>query len=232
MSSVHEGHRNRLKKQFSEHGGLGMNDIQFLEMLLYYAIPRRDTNELAHALLDRYGSIRGVLDAPAGDLITVPGIGDNAALFLETIREALQRYITSPNKETNYIFSSSDAGKYLVPMLRYETTEKVYLMCLNGRGAIINCGEVASGTLSTVNVSIRKIVDIAMRCHCTSVVLAHNHPSGDPTPSREDIAITIRLVDAAKILGVRLLDHIVVGRRTDAHPDGFASLSREKLVSF
>lgn len=210
MSSVHEGHRTRLKKQFSEHGGQGLNDIQFLEMLLYYAIPRRDTNELAHALLERYGSIRGVLDAPAGDLVAVPGIGDNAAQFLETIREALKRYITSPNKETNYIFSSSDAGKYFVPILRYETTEKVFLMCLNGRGAIISCGEVASGTLSTVNVSIRKIVDIAMRCHCTSVVLAHNHPAGFALPSMEDRAFTHELQHALGLMDIKLKDHIIV----------------------
>ncbi|MBQ7474091.1 MAG: DNA repair protein RadC [Oscillospiraceae bacterium] len=210
MTGVHEGHRNRLKKQFSEHGGLGMNDIQFLEMLLYYAIPRRDTNELAHALLERYGTIRGVLDAPAGDLVNVPGIGDNAALFIEVVREALQRYVTSPNKETNYIFSSSDAGKYLVPILRYERTEKVYLMCLNGRGAIISCGEIASGTLSTVNVSIRKIVDIAMRSHSTSVVLAHNHPAGFALPSTEDRAFTYELKHALGLMDIQLKDHILV----------------------
>ncbi len=210
MTGVHEGHRNRLKKQFSEHGGLGMNDIQFLEMLLYYAIPRRYTNELAHALLERYGTIRGVLDAPAGDLVNVPGIGDNAALFIEVVREALQRYVTSPNKETNYIFSSSDAGKYLVPILRYERTEKVYLMCLNGRGAIISCGEIASGTLSTVNVSIRKIVDIAMRSHSTSVVLAHNHPAGFALPSTEDRAFTYELKHALGLMDIQLKDHILV----------------------
>jgi len=210
MTSVHEGHRNRLKKQFADHGGLGMNDIQFLEMLLFYAIPRRDTNELAHALLERYGSIRGVLDAPAGDLVTVPGIGDNAAHFLEAVREALQRYITSPNKETNYIFSSADAGKYLVPILQYERTEKVYLMCLNGRGAIISCEEIASGTLSTVNVSIRRIVDIAMRCHCTSVVLAHNHPAGFALPSTEDRAFTYELKHALELMDIHMKDHILV----------------------
>ena len=126
--NVHEGHRARLKGKYLEHGLGSFTDVEALELLLFFAIPRANTNELAHALLERYGSIRGVLDAPAGDLVAVPGIGDNAAHFLETIREALKRYITSPNKETNYIFSSSDAGKYFVPILRYETTEKVFLM--------------------------------------------------------------------------------------------------------
>lgn len=210
MASVHDGHRERLKKQFAEHGGEGMNDIQFLEMLLYYVIPRRDTNELSHALLERYGSLRGVLDAPAGDLTTVPGIGDHTARYLEMIREALRRYITEPVKEMHYIFSCSDAGKYFVPILQYETVEKVYLMCLNGRGAVISCGEIATGTLTTVNVSIRKIVDIAMRAHATSVVLAHNHPAGFALPSTEDRAYTIELKHALELMDIQLMDHILV----------------------
>ena len=210
MASVHDGHRERLKKQFAEHGGKEMNDIQFLEMLLYYVIPRRDTNVLSHALLERYGSLRGVLDAPAGDLTTVPGIGDHAARYLETIREALRRYISEPVKEMRYIFSCSDAGKYFVPILQYETVEKVYLMCLNGRGAVISCGEIATGTLTTVNVSIRKIVDIAMRAHATSVVLAHNHPAGFALPSTEDRAYTFELKHALELMDIQLMDHILV----------------------
>ena len=139
MSSVHDGHRQRMKQQFAEHGGEGMNDIQFLEMLLYYAIPRSDTNELAHALLARYGTIRGVLDAELSDLRQIEGIGSNAALFLKTVREALRRYMTSPLQEKGFICSYGDAGRYFLPILQYETEEKVYLMCLNGRGGIISC---------------------------------------------------------------------------------------------
>lgn len=210
MTSVHDGHRDRLKKQFAEHGGEGMNDIQFLEMLLYYVIPRRDTNELSHALLERYGSLRGVLDAPAGDLTGVPGIGDNTARYLEMIREALRRYVTEPAKEMQYIFSSADAGKYFVPVLQYETVEKVYLMCLNGRGEIISCGEIATGTLTMVNVNIRRIVDIAMRAHATSIVLAHNHPAGFALPSAEDRVYTLELKRALDLMDIRLMDHILV----------------------
>ena len=210
MSSVHDGHRQRLKQQFAEHGGEGMNDIQFLEMLLYYAIPRSDTNELAHALLRRYGTLRGVLDADVADMQQIPGLGTSAANFLKAVREALRRYVSSPSQEKGFICSSADAGRYFLPILQYETEEKVYLLCLNGRGGVISCSQVASGTLCVVNVSIRKLVDEAVRRRCVSAVLAHNHPSGFAIPSAEDRCFTQELKKALQLMDVRLMDHIIV----------------------
>ena len=210
MSAVHDGHRRRLKQQFAEHGGEGMNDIQFLEMLLFYAIPRSDTNELAHALLERYGTIRGVLDASEADLMTIDGAGESTALLIRTLRETLRRYMSSQTMEKAYICSSADAGKYFVPILQYETEEKVYLMCLNNRGGVVSCTHIASGTLSTVNVSIRRLVDEAVRRRSASVVLAHNHPAGFAIPSVEDRMFTAELMRALKLMDIRLMDHIVV----------------------
>ena len=210
MSTLHDGHRSRTKQQFAEHGGEGMNDIHFLEMLLYYAIPRSDTNELAHALLERYGSIRGVLDAEGSDMQQIRGVGEGTALYLQAVREALRRYMTSPLRETAFICSSADAGRYFVPILQYETEEKVYLMCLNGRGGLISCGQIASGTLNTVNVSIRRIVDETVRRRCATAVLAHNHPGGFAIPSVEDRSFTQELKRALALMDVRLMDHIIV----------------------
>ena len=210
MSSIHEGHRGRLKQQFAEHGGEGMNDIQFLEMLLYYAIPRSDTNELAHALLKRYGTLRGVLDAEVSDMQQVEGIGEGASLFLKTVREALRRYVNSPSQEKGFICSSGDAGRYFVPILQYETEEKVYLLCLNARGGVISCSHVATGTLSVVNVSIRKLVDEAVRRRCVQVVLGHNHPAGFAIPSIEDRMFTQELKKALQLMEIHLMDHIIV----------------------
>ena len=199
-----------MKRQFSEHGGESMNDIQFLEMLLYYAIPRSDTNELAHALLERYGSIRGVLDADEGDLLTIAGAGESTALLLKTVKEALRRYVNSAPQEKAYVCSSSDAGRYFVPLLCFETEEKAYLMCLNGRGGVISCAQIGTGTLRSVNVSIRRIVDEAVRRHCASVVLAHNPPGGFAVPSVEDRMFTQELKQALELMDVRLMDHIIV----------------------
>ena len=210
MGSVHEGHRQRMKRQFSEHGGEGMNDIQFLEMLLFYAIPRSDTNELSHALLERYGSIRGVLDADEADLQNVRGVGENTVLLLKTVKETLRRYMSSPTGEKAFICSSADAGRYFVPILGFETDEKVYLMCLNARGGVISCTQIGTGTLRGVNVSIRRIVDEAVRRHCTSVVLAHNHPGGFAIPSVEDRSYTMELKHALELMDIRLMDHIIV----------------------
>ena len=210
MSSVHDGHRDRVKKQFLEHGGSGMTEIQFLEMLLYYAIPRRDTNVLAHALLDHYGSLKEVLDAEPGDLQRIAGVGDNTVLLLKTVREALRRYVTEPIRETHYICSHREAGDYFVHILQYERVEKVYLMCLNGRGGVISCNEIASGTLCAVNINIRTLVDEAVRRRSASVVLAHNHPDAFALPSAEDRAFTIELKHALDLMDIRLYDHIIV----------------------
>ena len=209
MASVHDGHRKRMKEQFAEHGD-SLSDLQFLELLLFYALPRRDTNTLAHALLDRFGTLRGVLDAELVELREIDGIGENASLLLKAVREALRRYTTEPLKETKRIYSSSDAGAYFVPILQYETEEKAYLLCLNARGEIVSCRQVASGTLSTVNINIRQVVDEAVRRRCTSVVLAHNHPHGYAVPSAEDRIFTRQLKDALKIMEIRLMDHIIV----------------------
>ncbi len=210
MGSVHDGHRQRMKQQFAAYGGEGMNDIQFLEMLLFYSIPRRDTNALSHALLDRYGSVREVLDADLSDLRKIEGIGEGTALYLKTVREALRRYMISPLRDTAFICSYGDAGRYFLPILQYEREEKVYLMCLNGRGGLISCTQVASGTLSKVNVSIRRIVDEAVRQRSVSVVLAHNHPEGFAIPSVEDRAFTQELKNALQLMEIRLMDHIIV----------------------
>lgn len=210
MASVHDGHRERVKRQFYEHGGESLTDIQFLEMLLFYAIPRRDTNELAHALLERYGSLREVLDAEPGDLMKVPGTGESTALLLRTVREALRRYTSEPARDIRYISSHADAGKYFVHILQYEPIEKVYLMCINGRGAIVGCPEIASGTLSAVNLNIRMIVDEAVRRRSVCVVLAHNHPEGFALPSAEDRAFTIELKHALELMDIKLYDHIIV----------------------
>lgn len=210
MSSVHDGHRERMKEQFAENGGAALSDIQFLELLLFFALPRRDTNALAHALLDRFDSLRGVLDADPAELREIDGVGQNASLLLKAVREALRRYMTEPLRETRWIFSSSDAGAYFLPILQYETEEKAYLLCLNARGGVVSCRQIASGTLSTVNINVRQVVDEAVRRRSTSVVLAHNHPNGYAVPSAEDRIFTRELKEALKIMEIRLMDHIIV----------------------
>ena len=210
MASVHEGHRERVKTQFGEYGGESMTDIQYIEMLLFYAVPRRDTNELAHALLERFGSFRGVLDAELQELQSVKGIGQNAALLMKTVREAVRRYSLGSNKDVRYVFTSSDAGDYFVPILQYEQEEKAFVLCLGPKGEVISCKQISSGTHGSVNISIRQIVDEAVRRCCTKIVLAHNHPNGYAIPSVEDRMFTTELERALKLMEIKLMDHIIV----------------------
>ena len=210
MADIHEGHRYRLKSRFSARGGDSLNDIDFLELLLFYSIPRRNTNELAHRLLDRYGSLSDVLDAPEGDIEKTEGIGENTVILLKLVREAIRRYVAAPARDIRQITSISDAGRYFVSLLHYEKNEKVLLMCLNNRGSIVSCEELASGTTCTANLNIRKIVDTAVRRRATGVLLAHNHPEGFALPSADDRMFTAELKKALRLMEINFIDHIIV----------------------
>jgi len=207
---VHDGHRERLKERYLQHGLDGFNDLNVLELILFYAIPRRDTNELAHALLDRFGSLESVLDASARDLQTVPGIGEHTALLLSLFRETARRCELNGTRRIRTILSTADAGRYFLPRLRYERDEKLLMLCLDSQKRVIECGQVAVGALNEVKISIRKIVEKAVNCRAASVILAHNHPDGSARPSKEDELTTRSIVNALKLVEIPVEDHIVV----------------------
>ena len=207
---VHEGHRARLKERYLEQGLKGFNDLNALELLLFYAIPRRDTNELAHALLDRFGTLEDVLGATVKELQTVPGVGEHAAVLLSLIRETARRCELNRTRGITSIQSTADAGAYLLPRLRYEQDEKLLLLCLDSQKRVLDCTEVASGAINEIKISIRKIVETAVNCRASSVILAHNHPDGSARPSKEDELTTRSIVNALKLVEIPVEDHIVV----------------------
>ncbi len=207
---VHDGHRERLRQSFLEHGLSSMNDINALELLLFYAVPRRDTNELAHMLLQHFGSLDGVFSASAEELCEVEGIGTYAASLLTLVPEIMKKSRLSKSREIRQIRSSDDAGKYLLPYFMNERDEVVYLLCLDSKRAVICCAEMGRGVVNSVDTSVRRIVEKALKVKACSVIVAHNHPDGLALPSREDDLFTKCLYNALETVGIRLEDHIIV----------------------
>lgn len=207
---VHDGHRERLKMSFLEHGLDKMNDINALELLLFYAIPRRDTNELAHRLLDTFGDLGSVFEASVQELQAVPGVGAHAALLITLIPQMMKKSAVSKTKEIRQIMNSRDAGDYLVPRFLNERDEVLLALFLDSKRAIITCLEMGRGVVNGLEVNARRIVETALKVKASSVIIAHNHPSGFALPSREDDAFTKLLYQSLEVVGIRLEDHVIV----------------------
>ena len=207
--SIHEGHRQRLKERFLREGLDGFTDVQVLELLLFYVVPRRDTNPIAHELVDRFGSLARVLDAPVSKLTKVPGISENGATFLRLVREIERRYALSQGEEI-ILNTIDDCCEYLTRFFKGKKNETVYLLSLDAKLKLLACREVGEGSVNYASVPIRRCVEMALEDGATSVILAHNHPSGIALPSTEDVATTRRLAMALSAVEIQLVDHIVV----------------------
>lgn len=206
---IHDGHRARLRERYAQEGLDSFNDINTLELLLFYAIPRKDTNELAHSLLRKFGSLAGVFDASYDDLCAVEGMTGSAAILLRLMNELHRKYLISRN-QAGVIHSLQEAQEYLVPFFYGRRDEMVYLLCMDAKGKILDCRMLFEGSTNAAAISIRKIVEVALASNATSVIMAHNHPSNLALPSAEDKLATQRLDAALSSLDIVLLDHIIV----------------------
>ena len=207
---VHDGHRARMKARFVRNGLDNFDDHSVLELLLFYAVPRRDVNELAHALLDHFGTLDAVFEASCEDMMRVPGVGENVATLLTLIPQVGRRYQMAKRRQQTILRSSEDAGNYLVPLYLYERTEVVYLLCLDAKCGLTSCKEVGRGVVNAAEVSVRAIVETALSQKAVSVILSHNHVDAYALPSREDELTTRRIRDALLLVGITLADHIIV----------------------
>jgi DNA repair protein RadC len=208
--SIHDGHRQRLKERFLREGLDNFEQLQVLELLLFYCIPRQDTNPIAHALLDRFGSVSKVLEATPEELKKVPGVGESAALFLSLIMATGRYYLVNQKEKDTILTSIEKCGQYLLPFFHGRRNETVFLLCLDAKCKVLSCKEVGEGSVNSAAVPIRRIVEVALGANATSVVLAHNHPSGLALPSGEDIQTTRRLSLALRAVEIELVDHVVV----------------------
>ncbi len=221
--NIHGGHRARLREQFLRAGLDSMSDVQVLELLLFFAIPRRDTNPIAHRLLERFGSLAAVFEAPVTEISRVEGVGESAALLLSLVPQSARRHLIDRAKFEQVLDTTEKCGRYLLPFFHGERDEVVYLLCLDAKCKVLDCRLLFRGGVNTAGVSVRKIVEAALTYNATSVVLAHNHVSGIALPSREDEATTRQIRTALDAVGILLADHIVVA------DDDFVSMADNGL---
>ena len=207
---MHDGHRERLKARFLRDGLESFEPHNVLELLLFYAVPRKDTNELAHLLIDRFGSLAGVLDAPYEELLKVDGVGRNAAGLLKLVTP-LCRYYSADKSSRRYKATSTEAiGDYLLGRYVGFTEEIVSLLCVDNICRVTGFEVLGKGGVNAVGFSSRKVMEAVLRMRATSVILCHNHPGGLALPSDQDVKATIRIRDLLNTVGVRLLDHIIL----------------------
>ena len=220
----HLGHRDRLRARFAEARGEGMADYEFLELLLFRSIPRRDVKPIAKRLIKRFGSFAEVLAAPPHLLTDIEGVGESVALDLKIVEASAKRLARGAVAKRPVLSSWSSVLEYCRTAMAFSDREEFRLLFLDKRNALIADELQQRGTVDHTPVYPREVVKRALGLAATAVILVHNHPSGDPTPSSADISMTRQIIDVAKPLGIAVHDHIIVGR------EGHASMKGLRLI--
>lgn len=207
--NIHAGHRQRVKARFLRYGGQQLDDYQLLELILFYAHPRVDVNPLAHRLIQRFGSLRGVLDASPKELKEVEGVADHTAALLRLFSEVMICYQRSTVEPGIIVNSVEDAGEVLRSCFVGARNEMVYLLSVDAKGKLLGCDLISQGAADAVLLDQRRVVETAIHRKASQVFLAHCHLSGLAIPSREDVWTTQRLARTLALLNIRLTDHLV-----------------------
>lgn len=210
MSGLHDGHRERVLRQFSENEFEGMLEHQILELILFFSVPRADTNPIAHALLNRYHTIAAVMDAPAKELKKFPGITDRTVQLFHLILATSRHYEIEKKRFKSYLTTTDEIGTYLLSYFSYRPNESLVLISLNNKQELLNIDCINEGSPNSVNIDTRRVLEIVLQTHANNVIVAHNHPGGLAYPSDDDIQATQLLRDTLTKANVRLLDHIIV----------------------
>lgn len=206
---AHDGHRNRMRERIETGGMEPLQDHEVLEYILFHFVPLRNTNDIAHDLIDTFGSFAEVLNADADRLEEVPGMTRNAALFLSCLPDIFRRYAASAEKRRTRLSGKRTVRDYLAGQMFGCPVEQACVLALDAQDGVIRFERLVLGTGDSVNVSVRRIVDFAMRTHAAGLVLAHNHPSGNGQPSQHDFELTRSIDYILGNIGVRLLDHLI-----------------------
>jgi DNA repair protein RadC len=220
----YHGHRDRLRARFLETGGDALPDYELLELLLFRSIPQRDVKPLAKDLIQRFGSFAEVLGAPAARLTEVKGVGAGVALDLKVVEASLRRMAKGAVGKRPVLSSWSSVVDYCRMAMAFAEREQFRILFLDRKNGLIADEVQQTGTVDHTPVYPREVVRRALELSATAIILVHNHPSGDPTPSNADVKMTRQIVDIAKPLGIEIHDHVIVGR------DGHASFRGLGLI--
>lgn len=208
--NIHKNHRSRVRATIRQTGIENISDINLLEYLLFYSIPRKDTNEVAHRLLDAFGSLNGVFNATYDQLLAVDGMGESSALLVSLVPALSKRYIESGYGKKVNLSEPEDMLEYIKTKYYGERKEVLLVICLDAIGNLINCFKFGEGTSESVIFDRRAIIETALRVNADTVVFAHNHPNGVAAPSKDDIDTTSEFLSIFRKVGIKLADHIIV----------------------
>lgn len=208
----HQQHRQRMKQRFLKEGLDNFQPHEILEMLLYYTIPQRNTNDIAHNLINKYGSLEKVLQADIDSLIEEKYITENTAVLFKLITQTTKIYNTRCSDERAVLTEKKSIEKFFVSLYVGETSEKLYAVCLDESLRVIDFKNVSEGTSDSVRINIRDIIEFSIKCKSNKIIISHNHPNFDEQPSREDIEQTRRIETILKGIDITLIDHIIVSR--------------------
>lgn len=222
---MNEGHRSRLKERFDRSGFSGFHDYEILELLLTYIVARKDTKTMAKALIEKFGSLSEVFDAPKEETISISGLGPQGSRLLAVVREAGVSYLRSKMTDRDLVASPQHAADYCRMALGGKSHEVVHALFLDSQNRLISEASLFEGTIDESRVYPRRVVEESLKNHAAGVILSHNHPSGLVQPSKEDEALTRKIEEALKVVEIKLLDHVIVGG------NGFYSFREEGFLN-
>lgn len=211
--NLHQGHRARIREAVMSNGWESLNEHQLLEYMLFAVMPRQDTNELAHKLMNEFGGFAGVLDASIADLKNINGIGEIAAVYLNSFQNIFKVYKLSKLMPRAKITCVKEVYDYLGDAVALLAREEFYIICLDSLSRAILCKKIATGSVNQVSVSIKDVTETVFRSKASGIILVHNHPTGSLEPSQEDIAITRQIFLNLSLNGIYVLDHIIISQQ-------------------
>ena len=208
--NIHKGHREKVKNRYYESGLNSMPDHNILELLLFFGIPQKDTNPIAHELMNKFGSFSGVLEASKADLQSVKGMTENAACLITLMRPVYKRYVNDLHKKKRQFENAKEMADYLRPLYLDTVNERIYALCFDLNDRMIACRVVSDGDIDSSFLDYRKLASIVLEVKAKKVVLSHNHPNGTLTPSVADVQATGFARNMLEYLKVQLKDHIII----------------------